>query len=189
MKKHIKLLFLGSSGVGKTSLIRRWTRPDDMYCEPTFAIDVTSHSIRLKNNLYRIRLSDTSGKEYYDRMLNGYIYNSDAILLVYDTTNRDTWEKSKEWTNIIFKNAGARMPVFLIGNKIDRESKRCIYREDVQEFIHKSPLNRLTMVECSAKTGEMASDVYKLILSSLDITEREVWMEINRPNENGCNIV
>lgn len=192
MRFHIKLLFLGCSGVGKTSIIRRWTRPTDMYCDPTFAIDVTSHSIKVRNDIYRVRLSDTSGKEYYDQMFNGYIYNSDAILLVYDTTDKESWEKTKYWSKIVYKTAGAKMPVYLIGNKIDKESKRVVYREDVQEFIHQSPLNKMYMIECSAKTGEMALDAYKLVLFSLDVPEREIWMESQTnlgDSESSCNIV
>ena len=78
-------------------------------------------------------------------MFHGYIYNSDAILLVYDTTNKESWEKTKDWAKIVYKTAGAKMSVYLIGNKIDKESKRVVYREDVQEFIHQSPLNKLYM--------------------------------------------
>ena len=190
MKYHVKLLFLGMSGVGKTSLIRRWVNPSQMDCEPTFAIDVLSHSFNVKSDIYRIRMSDTSGKEYYETMFNGYIYNSNAIVLVYDTTDTSSWEKCKTWIEIIQGISGKNMQIYLIGNKIDKESKRIVYKETVEEYIRNNDMNHIFMLECSAKTGECCKSVYQFILESMNVPEKEISMEMDyEKGKSSCIIV
>lgn len=190
MKHHLKLLLLGSSGVGKTTLLRQWTSSTFAYCEPTFAIEVTSNTLRVRDNVIRVRLSDTSGREYYDSIYDGYIYNADAILLVYDTTNMDSWHKCKYWLDKVHTIVGSSPRVFIIGNKIDRESKRVVYKDDVMSVVRHSDINNIHTMECSAKSGENARYIYHMILSSLDIPEKEVWMQIDEEdNKSRCNIV
>ena len=187
MSYHVKLLLLGSSGVGKTTLLNRWTS-SKLLCDPTFAIEVTSHSIKLQEKVIRVRVSDTCGRESYDGIYDGYIYDTDAIVLVYDTSDMDSWFKCKYWMKKIISQDDLDKPIFLIGNKIDRESKRIVYREDVSTYVNNCAMNVVYTAECSARTGENARETYRMILNSLEIPERHVWYERDEQSSL-CKIV
>lgn len=189
MTHRLKILFLGDSNSGKTSIIRRWTG-QSIVVQPTFAIEVTSHVIHYRDKIIKIRLSDTSGQDSYRNLLDGYIKDTTIIVLVYDTTNRKSWEGSQWWMNRISECDTSKV-VFLIGNKIDRESKRLVYKKEVDHYLSISPLNRIYTGECSAMSGENIKEMYHMLLTSLETVELiDVWTKpVQSENQNGCKIV
>ena len=191
MDYNIKLLLLGDASVGKSSLLQRWTKPQE---EPialeTIGINVLSHVIRLDSYMYKIRFWDTNGQKYYDKLYGQYIYNSDCIVLIYDTTEKDSWTKCKYWMNKIYASNGPKTPVYIVGNKIDKESKRIVHKADVQSYIKQSSLENIMMAECSAKTGENCRETYRSILLSCGKPNEEIWASktYTEPQSN-CIIV
>ena len=190
MTHRLKILFLGDSNSGKTSIIRRWTG-QSIVVQPTFAMEVTSHVIHYRDKIIKIRLSDTSGQLPYRNLLNGYIKDTAIIVLVYDTTDRESWEGSQWWMNRISECDTSKV-VFLIGNKIDRESKRLVYKKEVDHYLSISPLNRIYTGECSALSGENINEMYQMLLTSLETIELDdIWIKpiMESDNQNGCRIV
>ncbi len=69
------------------------------------------------------------------------------------------------------------------------ESQSVVYKDDVMSVVQYSDINNIHTMECSAKSGENARYIYHMILSSLDIPEKEVWMQVEEDNKSRCNIV
>ena len=164
-----KILLLGDTGVGKTSLVNRWTGKRRT-ADPTVGIEVTSHMIQIQNNIHRVRLSDTSGKDCYRTLLDTYIGSTNVVVVVYDVTNRDTFESAILWVKHV--SSALDKAIYLVGNKVDRESKRVVYPAVVRYNV--SSLN-VMVHECSAATGENARDLYTSILLNEGVIENEIW--------------
>jgi len=190
---NMSLVVLGLSGVGKTSLIKRWIHPTVTPCiyDHTIGIEVISNMVRLGDVLYTIKTWDTAGKEFYDTLLEQYIYNSDCCVVVYDTTNMESWNKAMWWIDKIKKKSGIKMPVCLVGNKIDLESKRRIHKADVHTYMRQTAMQNIVMAECSASSGENAFEVYQLIVNFAKKPTNDIWTtRLKTPeSRSGCVIV
>ena len=167
-----KILLLGDKGVGKTSLVNRWTGKRQT-ADPTVGIEVTSHMIQIQNNIHRVRLSDTSGKDCYRTLLDTYIVSTNVVVIVYDVTSKPSLDVAITWV----KHATSilnEIPIYLVGNKIDRESKRTVYPETVRHMLSEWSFD-IMIHECSAATGEKARDLYSSILLNQGVIDSEIW--------------
>lgn len=166
MTSTYKLTILGNISVGKTSLIQRYITNSfyDNYSQ-TIALDFYSKSLSFRNVEFTVSIWDTAGQEKYKSLIPNYIKNSSLIYIVYDISNRDSFDSIPNWIEFIssssffFTTEGDKLStipnmkskVYLVGNKSDirDEDRRVSYDEGI-EF--GKNLN-LTFLEVSAKTG------------------------------------
>ena len=190
-KVKLSLLLLGSKGCGKSSLVQRWISPLNIpRCTETLAIDVVSNLLRIGGTYHMVRFWDTTGADHYDDLLERYIYNADCCVVVFDVTNVESWEKAKYWVETIKKTNGRKVPVCLVSNKIDMESKRKIHKADVMDYVRTSDMKCLMCSETSAITGENMKATYRLIVTFCRKPVREVWTYDQTPSSaSGCLIV
>ena len=66
-----------------------------------------------------VKIWDTAGQEQYKSLTKSFYKNCNGVIVVYDVTDRDSFEKVKEWIESIKENAEENIKVILIGNKID----------------------------------------------------------------------
>ncbi|MHA1319681.1 MAG: GTP-binding protein [Promethearchaeota archaeon] len=153
----------GDGAVGKTSMVHR-------YVEDEFATDYKSTigtSIMKKECTFkelestvRFIIWDLAGQAQFKRVRQSYLANSEAGILVYDVTNRSSFESiDKNWYREI-KKASPNIVLILVGNKIDLESKRVVSRDEGEALAQKL---KLTYLETSAKTGENIDDAFKML--------------------------
>ena len=158
-----KLILGGDGAVGKTSMVHR-------YVENEFATDYKSTigtSIMKKectfqelDSTVRFIIWDLAGQAQFKRVRKSYLTNAEAGILVYDVTNRSSFENiDKNWHREI-KKASPDIALILVGNKIDLESKRVVSRDEGEALAQNL---RLTYVETSAKTGENIDDAFKML--------------------------
>ncbi|MHA1233602.1 MAG: GTP-binding protein [Promethearchaeota archaeon] len=158
-----KLILGGDGAVGKTSMVHR-------YVENEFATDYKSTigtSIMKKectfqelDSTVRFIIWDLAGQAQFKRVRQSYLTNAEAGILVYDVTNRSSFENiDKNWYREI-KKASPDIALILVGNKIDLESKRVVSRDEGEELAQNLTL---TYVETSAKTGENIDDAFKML--------------------------
>ena len=158
-----KLILGGDGGVGKTSMVHR-------YVEDEFATDYKSTigtSIMKKEctfkefeSVVRFVIWDLAGQAQFKRVRQSYLSNSEAGILVYDVTNRSSFENiDKNWYMEV-KKASPKIVLILVGNKIDLESEREVTHEEGEELAQKLAL---TYIETSAKTGENINDAFKML--------------------------
>ncbi|XP_064863196.1 ras-related protein Rab-18-like isoform X1 [Oncorhynchus nerka] len=120
----LKILIIGESGVGKSSLLLRFT--DDTFdpeLAATIGVDFKVKTISVDGNKAKLAIWDTAGQERFRTLTPSYYRGAQGVILVYDVTRRDTFTKLDNWLNELetycTRNDLVKM---LVGNKIDKEN-------------------------------------------------------------------
>lgn len=130
-----KLLIIGDSGVGKSCLLLRFA--DDTYTESyisTIGVDFKIKTIELEGKTIKLQIWDTAGQERFRTITSSYYRGAHGIIIVYDVTDRESFDNVKQWMNEIDRYACEKVNTLLVGNKCDMESKRQVSYEEGQQF-------------------------------------------------------
>ena len=126
-----KILTIGESGVGKTCILRRFV--EDKFLKnhlATIGIDFKTKNIIVDGVQVKLKIWDTAGQERFRNITNQYYKGADGIILVYDVTDRTSFEKIREWMNQIKQNTTEdEIGLVLLGNKCDSDP-RDVYEND-----------------------------------------------------------
>ena len=155
-KVHHKVVFLGETSVGKSSIVTRFTRDEFFdFQEPTIGAAFQTKNIQIDNCNVIMEFWDTAGQERYRSLAPMYYRGASVAFIVYDITNPDTLNNAIYWINQI-KNKGERNCIIvLLGNKNDLSERR-IERETA---LNVSEMNNTMFSEVSAKTGSNINDI------------------------------
>ena len=131
----INLILIGNSNVGKTCFFNRFNK--NRFQEnfvSTIGIDKNFRYYKYKDKEIKVILWDTAGQDRYRSLPKKYYQNADGILIIFDVSNKESFNDVSIWMNEINDNANTnskenKISLFLIGNKIDRLEK-CISKED-----------------------------------------------------------
>lgn len=148
----LKILIIGESGVGKSSLLLRFT--DDTF-DPeqtaTIGVDFKVKTISVDGNKAKLAIWDTAGQERFRTLTPSYYRGAQGVILVYDVTRRETFTKLENWLNELetycTRNDLVKM---LVGNKIDKENHE-LDRAEGLKFARK---HSMLFIEASAKTKD-----------------------------------
>ena len=117
---NIKAIIIGSSGTGKTNIIRAATNnPFEEENNSTLASSFVSKSIDIDKKTYHIELWDTAGQERYKSLTKIFIIDSKIVIFVYDITQKKSFEEVDYWAQLAKESLG-NYPIYaLFGNKKD----------------------------------------------------------------------
>ncbi len=139
LDKHdltFKILTIGESGVGKTSIILRYT--DNKFSSHhllTIGIDFKTKLIDYLNKKIKLYLWDTAGQERFKNIAHQYFNGADGVFLVFDVTDKISFENVTGWIKQMLNYTSIeKTGMILLGNKIDAESKRVIQKEEAEEL-------------------------------------------------------
>ena len=122
-----KIITVGESGVGKTSIFRRYVYSTfEENTLSTLGLQFSFKDVILKNKQkIKLRLIDTAGEEKYKSLSKSYFKNADVVLFVFALDKPDTFEQINTWINLFKENHDKvdKIPKYLIGNKNDLEQK------------------------------------------------------------------
>ncbi|XP_036038451.1 EF-hand calcium-binding domain-containing protein 4B [Onychomys torridus] len=146
-----KIVFVGDSAVGKTSFLRR-------LCEARFSpgmaatvgIDYRVKTVTVDNSQVALQLWDTAGQERYRCVTQQFFRKADGVVVMYDLTAKQSFLSIRQWLSSVEEAVGDRIPVLLLGNKLDNEKEREVPR-GLGEQLAKD--NNLIFYECSAYSG------------------------------------
>jgi len=122
-----KLLLIGDSGVGKSNMLLRFA--DDVYrdnLESTIGVDFKICSQIVDGKTVKMQIWDTAGQERFRTIAASYYRGAHGIIVVYDVTDRTSFENVRMWMQEIEKYVRGDVSRLLVGNKSDLSSKRCI---------------------------------------------------------------
>ena len=156
-----KIIFVGDACTGKTSIINRIIdNPFNDTYEVSIGIDFMSKNIRFRGQNIKIQIWDSAGQEKYKGLIPSYIRNSSLVFIVYDVSNRSSFDNIKNW--IQFVKDIEKTTMILCGNKIDLD--RDVNTNEGEE-IAKS--EGILFFECSAKTNENIKNMFFSSISLL----------------------
>ena len=164
------IITLGNGQVGKTSLIIKYVdNTFSLNYIQTLGMDFKIKMVKLQNSEeIRVKLTDTAGQERFGSLSSNYLKKANGIILIYDITNRESFEALNNWADEIkekSKSDEAR-PIILIGNKLDLEGNRCISKEEGENFT-KNNCGGINFYETSCKTGENVENAINDLVSQV----------------------
>ena len=149
---NLKILLIGNSGVGKTSLLNRYITNSfnpNHFCTLTAENKIKSINIDSSTSA-KVTLWDTAGQEKYRSLTKSFFLNTNGVILMYDVCNNNSFEGLKMWLDDIKDYTKYEdISIILVGNKIDLE-ERCINYEVANEFAQN---NDMLYCETSSKEG------------------------------------
>ena len=152
-KYILRVLTIGDKSVGKSSIIIKYI--DDKFDEnikSTLGIDYKTKIIQKGDNLIKVTIYDTAGEEKYRHLIKNYYNGSNGILLIYDITNRNSFDDLNYWLEELKKNCNLNnLYIYLVGNKTDLEKKRQVSYDEAKNF---ADMRKIPYIEISAKTGD-----------------------------------
>jgi len=162
---QFKLVLLGESAVGKSSLVLRFVKCQfHEFQESTIGAAFRTQTVCLDDTTVKFEIWDTAGQERYHSLAPMYYRGAQAAIVVYDVTNADTFARAKVWVKELFRQAAHNIVIALAGNKADLSTKRQVEYEDAQAYAED---NGLLFMETSAKTAMNVNELMVLIAKNL----------------------
>ncbi|XP_019431198.1 PREDICTED: ras-related protein RABC2a-like [Lupinus angustifolius] len=165
-----KVLLVGDSGVGKSSLLFSFISeavPDSL--SPTIGVDFKVKLYTIGGKGVKLTIWDTAGQERFGTIVSSYYRGAHGIVIVYDVSRRETFTNVADlWVKEVERYSTNHDCIkILVGNKVDKESRRAVTKEEGMAFAQK---HRCLFIECSAKTRENVQQCFSdLTLKILDV--------------------
>ncbi|XP_065838412.1 ras-related protein Rab-39A-like [Oscarella lobularis] len=183
---QFRLILVGPTTVGKSSLLRSFTENRFLEnCEPTVGVDFYARVVNVDDACIKLQLWDTAGQERFRAITRSYYRNAAGGLLVYDVTNRKSFEEVKDWLDEATRCAEPNRIVFvLVGHKTDRTRERRVTTDEGQALAERL---RLPFIETSAKEAANVEEAFFMVtreihrqLKSGEIRVKDGWDGVKR---------
>lgn len=207
--KSIKIILLGDSNVGKTSIVNCLNNTSyNNYQRKSLGLEHYNYFIKINNIIIRMQIWDTMGQEKFNSITTNYYKNSDVAIFVYSITDLNSFNKIDQWdenlndkgniednitnnndnnvdnvdNNIDNKDGNNNKDLIkvLLGNKKDLENERQVTKEEAETF---SQINNLVYFETSAKDGNNIEDMFNYVAEKL----LEIHSSKNGDGQNESN--
>ncbi|KEG14763.1 ras-related rab-4 [Trypanosoma grayi] len=192
----MKLIVVGDSGTGKSSLLHRFV--EDTFSEDqaqTIGVEFGSKIVQLAGRKVKLQIWDTAGQERYKSVTRSYYRGAVGCLIVYDISQRSSYESVPQWLNDVRQLAGREVVVMLIGNKSDLSENRVVQHNEASLYALE---NGLLHFETSAASGEFVSEAFlkvaktalNISASDVEVTENstvELSSELNQRGRYSCS--
>ena len=158
-----KLSLIGDGGVGKTSMVHRYVHGIfEANYKATIGTYISKKECEFKElgTSIRFMIWDLAGQSQFERLWPDYLTDSRAGIIVFDITNRESFEHVKKWYDIITRVALPHIVLILVGNKVDLNTSRDVSAEEGIELAKELGIYYM---ETSAKTNENVDDVFEWI--------------------------
>uniref|UniRef100_U5EW99 small monomeric GTPase n=1 Tax=Corethrella appendiculata TaxID=1370023 RepID=U5EW99_9DIPT len=188
-----KLVLLGESAVGKSSLVLRFVKGQfHEYQESTIGAAFLTQTVCIDQVTVKFEIWDTAGQERYHSLAPMYYRGAQAAIVVYDIQNADSFARAKTWVKELQRQASPNIVIALAGNKADLSNSRVVDYEEAKQYADE---NGLLFMETSAKTALNVNDIFLAIAEKLPKNDtagaqqniRPVQNDQNRQSSNCCS--
>lgn len=160
-----KILLVGDSGVGKSSLLLRFV--DDMFNETfisTIGVDFKIRNVRIEDKEIKMQIWDTAGQERFRTITSSYYRGAHGIIVVYDSTDLATFTNAKMWLSEIERYSSGQVVQLLVGNKSDLKDKRQVELETAEAFAKQY---KMLFKETSAKDSSGVEEAFMALVKEI----------------------
>mmetsp|Transcript_49575 Transcript_49575/g.91446 ORF Transcript_49575/g.91446 Transcript_49575/m.91446 type:complete len:203 (+) Transcript_49575:83-691(+) len=148
----VKLLLLGDSAVGKTSLLMRFCESKfDSNFVITIGVDFQRKQVTHKGKTLMLQVWDTAGQERFRTITPAYYRTAMGVVITYDITDRVTFEHVEYWLQQLTQHGDENVQRILVGNKVDLQDNRKVSH---QEGVDLAKRFNMAFFETSAKSGQ-----------------------------------
>ncbi|KAH0792387.1 small GTP-binding protein [Histomonas meleagridis] len=173
-----KVVFIGMSGVGKTSIISRiGSGVFDPNQLPTIGASFTAKTIQKEQGNVTLRIWDTAGQERFRSLAPMYYQGSQACLIVFALNSKDSFNDAQVWYDEMERSIGEKTLLYLIGNKADLTSERTV---TIEEANNKADSMGAVYFEVSAQTGQNIEDLVEDI--AFQLLSKDISLDTNNLN-------
>jgi len=189
-----KLVVLGESGVGKTSLLVRYVQNNfSIATKSTIGSDFLSKDIEVDGKPITLQIWDTAGQERFQGLGTAFYRGADGVVFVFDVTRRNTFEELSGWKKAFLIQIGQEgnddFPMIIVANKVDAENRQ-VTKSEVKDWCQKQ---HLPFFETSAKEAINVDEAFKSIAKTVlskakddDIKYSTVPLNIDQKKKDGC---
>ena len=172
-----KVLLVGNSDVGKSSLILRYVDQiwNDVFV-PTIGVDFKVKSLEIENKSIKLQIWDTAGQERFRNVISSYFKGAHGILLIFDITSRESFKELENWLGEVERNASPQILKILIGNKCDLVEERDISKDEGEAFAMR---NGMQYIETSAKINTNVNEAFEALA--------KIMVEYSNKKNSGIN--
>jgi len=156
-----KLLIIGDSRVGKSSILTRFT--ENFFSQHTImtvGIDYKTKKIAVDGCEIKLQIWDTAGQERYRSITQNFYKNTMGVIVVFDLTDEASFENVRNWLRQIKTHAGENVCKILVGNKSDMPEARAVTKDKIDEFTKEISIEYF---EASAKNNENIAEAFTSI--------------------------
>jgi small GTP-binding protein len=158
-KHSFKFIVIGTSGVGKTCLLKRLIEGHFSGQDvPTIGAEYLSKIEEIDGQPIRLQIWDTAGQEKFRAIAKSYFRHAVGVILVYDITDRRSFDDLNSWLTEVHQLCDPNAAVTLIGNKLDLEEQRAVTNAEAQLF---ATNHQLTYIEASALAGDNVVEAFQ----------------------------
>jgi Ras-related protein Rab-22 len=158
--REVKVVFRGDGGVGKTSILNRFYSNQYKTVAPTIGASFVTKNVNIGENVISFQIWDTAGQEKYRSIASLYYRDAAVAILVYDITNKNSFEVLKFWRKQLSENGPQNLITVIVGNKMDLVEEEIVSYQEAKTYADSiGALFRLT----SAKDNKNISDLFTVI--------------------------
>nr|CCD15702.1 unnamed protein product [Trypanosoma congolense IL3000] len=180
-RQLLKIIILGDSGVGKTSLMHQYVNKkfDNRY-KATIGADFLTKDIDVDGKLVTLQIWDTAGQERFQSLGSAFYRGADACVLVFDITQSDSFSHINSWLEEFRAQAGLRDSV-LIGNKSDLADRRQVASRTAEAWCESlSNRSESGQVQGGARTGEVEQIMYFEASAKDNVSVEDAFLAVAR---------
>lgn len=171
----IKVVLLGSSGVGKSSIIFRYVSNEwDEHQQTTLGAAFMDKQLDYRGVRFKFQIWDTAGQEKYAPLAQMYYRDANVAILVYDITNKDSFMGLKTWNNELAEKGPKNIVLAVVGNKCDLKDKGQVTASEGQKYAKSC---KAIFMETSAKENIGVTSLFESIcdglIDTLNLAEQE----------------
>lgn len=157
----LRLLIVGDTHVGKTSLLLRFNEGYFIANQKTtVGVDFKAKEVDLDGQLVKLQIWDTAGQERFRSMTSAFYTRAQGVVLVFDVSQRETFDKLHTWISDVRGGAPANTPIILCAGKVDLPKET--WRVSKEEYDNFASNTGLKIIETSSSTGHNVDALFKL---------------------------
>ena len=161
----VRLLMVGDSACGKTSLVLRFDQ--NVFSTKfvtTIGVDYRDKMVKIENTSMRLQLWDTAGQERFRSLTSNFFGRADGFVLTYDISNRPSFDHVIGWMRDIKTRAPSDVDIVLCGNKSDLDNDRVVSYDEGKQLADEYGVE---FFETSALTGSNVEDMFTNLATTI----------------------
>ncbi|MBX9636546.1 MAG: GTP-binding protein [Nitrosomonas sp.] len=167
-----KLLLIGDSGVGKSSLLLRFV--DDAFSESfisTIGVDFKISTVTIDGKVCKLQIWDTAGQERFRTITDSYFRGAHAVIMVYDITDLTTFANLKHWNEQVDEKSPDEVSKLIVGNKCDLKQLRAVDENAAKEYA--ASIN-VPFLETSALNTTNVNDAFHVLARKVFVKVKDL---------------